>query len=89
MERNTNPKTVEPKTVKPKTDEAPVEKKEVKFIEVVALKSFSGIVDGHSYTVSKGRTINMPESADWIRCGYVKPLKKEKETATKPPAETA
>ncbi len=70
-------------------DAAPVEKKEEKFIEVMALKSFSGIVDGHSYTVSKGKVFKMPESADWIRCGYVKPVKKEKETATLPPNETA
>jgi hypothetical protein len=68
---------------------APVEKKEEKFIEVLALKSFSGVVDGQSYTVSKGKAIKMPASADWIRCGFVKPLKKEKETATLPPVETA
>ncbi len=47
-------------------------------IEVVALKSFSGIVDGQSYSTNKGKTIKMPIGADWIECGFAKPIKEEK-----------
>lgn len=58
-------------------------------IEVVALVSFGALIDGEVVNVEEGQIVVMPEKADWIKAKLVKPVVKEKETATLMPAEKA
>jgi len=67
--------------------------KKIESIRVVALKSFSALIDGQMVSIAKGKIIEMPAGSDWIKAKLAVPAVEEKskvvETADLPKPEKA
>ena len=58
-------------------------------MKVVALKGFSGMLEGRPFSVSEGEELELPEGVDWLNAGLVVAVKEEFETAAKATPEKA
>lgn len=58
-------------------------------MKVKSLISFVARHGGQIFKIQKGEIFDMPRGTDWLRAGFVEPVKQKREKAIKPPTENA